>query len=34
MRNNGKVLSKEELNRIFRVLSFDGGAQILYETFQ
>jgi Ca2+-binding EF-hand superfamily protein len=34
LRNNGKVASKDELVRIFRVLSFDRDPSVLYETFQ
>ena len=34
MRSNGRVMNKDELSRIFRVLSFDKGSQILYENFE
>ncbi len=30
MRSNAKVMTQDELNRIFRVLSFDLGSQITY----
>lgn len=34
LRANGKVLTQAELNRIFRVLSFDQGQYITYECFR
>lgn len=33
MRNNGKVMTSDELQRIFRVLSFDIEPVITYESF-
>lgn len=33
LRSNGKVLTNDELARIYRVLSFDKDAVISYETF-
>lgn len=33
LRSNGKVVSKDDLVRLFRVLSFDKDAPVLFETF-
>lgn len=33
LRNNGKVVSKDDLVRLFRILGFDKEGPVLYETF-